>query len=196
MEMNLRSDTKKPLCLSTIFWKSKEGSARECSNLSQLENGYCLRGTVLTLLENAPYMIQYTVTCDGDWHTKTVEVIQTSHSAVRTLRLEVDDAQRWWRDGEEIAELRGCFDIDLGVTPATNTLPIRRLELREGESAGLTAAWLRFPGLELGRLDQSYTRLAENKYRYESRGGAYRTALEVDKYGFVISYGDLWRRLE
>src|SRR5712664_99467 len=38
-------------------------------------------------------------------------------------------------------------DIDLAVTPATNTLPIRRLNLEVGQSQEVTAAWLKFPDL-------------------------------------------------
>jgi hypothetical protein len=38
----------------------------------------------------------------------------------------------------------GCLDIDLGFSPSTNLLPIRRLTLAVGEAATVRAAWLPF----------------------------------------------------
>ena len=45
--------------------------------------------------------------------------------------------------------MRGCPDVDLAVTPATSTLPVRRLDLGIGNREAVTAAWIKFPGLEL-----------------------------------------------
>jgi uncharacterized protein len=88
--------------------------------------------------------------------------------------------------------LNGCDDIDLGFSPATNLLPIRRLELAVGAKAAVRAAWIRFPELTIEVLDQVYTRLAEDRYLYESAGGSFRRELIVDDIGFVIDYPDVW----
>ncbi len=40
--------------------------------------------------------------------------------------------------------LQGCTDIDMGFSPSTNLLPIRRLNLVIGASAPDRAAWVRF----------------------------------------------------
>jgi hypothetical protein len=42
--------------------------------------------------------------------------------------------------GHVLRDVRGCDDIDLAVTPATNTLPIRRLNLQVGGSESVIAA--------------------------------------------------------
>ena len=93
-----------------------------------------------------------------------------------------------------LKEFEGLVDVDLQVTPATNTLPIRRLQLGVGESAETDALWVRFPELALERLPQRYTRTGEFRYTYESRGGAFRAELEVDAQGLVVRYGDIWKR--
>jgi hypothetical protein len=41
---------------------------------------------------------------------------------------------------------------------------------------------------------QTYTRLAPNRYRYQSATG-FAAELDVDDLGLVIRYGDLWERL-
>ena len=71
-------------------------------------------------------------------------------------------------------------------------MPIRRLALKVGESAQVNAAWVRFPDFTLELLEQTYTRLGENSYRYESGGGKFRCDLKVDASGLVLDYPGLW----
>jgi hypothetical protein len=89
-------------------------------------------------------------------------------------------------------------DIDLGFTPATNTLPIRRLALGIGESARVRSAWLRFPELRLEPLEQVYTRQAERSFRYRSLvdGELFIARLDTDMLGWVIRYEGLWEAEE
>jgi hypothetical protein len=44
-------------------------------------------------------------------------------------------------------DLAGAVDIDISVSPFTNTLPIRRLRLARGLAADLTMAYVRVPEL-------------------------------------------------
>ena len=93
----------------------------------------------------------------------------------------------------EVADptLEGCTDVDLGCSPSTNTLPIRRLSLAVGASQTIQAAWVRFPELTVTSGTQTYTRLDESTYRYES--GTFSAELVVDEDGLVASYA-VWRR--
>jgi hypothetical protein len=92
-------------------------------------------------------------------------------------------------------ELTGVMDVDISVTPATNTLPIRRLSLDIGDTAPVDAAWIRVPDMIIERLPQQYTRTSDFHYRYESGNGAFTAVLEVDDAGVVVRYGDLWERI-
>jgi len=85
------------------------------------------------------------------------------------------------------------MDIDLGFSPATNLLPIRRLGLVVGEEVEVTAAWLPFPSLEFETLAQAYRREGERTYHYESGSGAFVRTLEINDAGFVTSYPGLWQ---
>jgi len=83
-----------------------------------------------------------------------------------------------------------CIDVDLEWSPSTNTLPIRRLALAIGESKSVSAAWVRFPSLEVQRLDQTYERLEDRRYRY--RSGRFTADLALDQDGMVLQYGVNW----
>ncbi|MEC0306384.1 putative glycolipid-binding domain-containing protein [Paenibacillus lautus] len=73
-------------------------------------------------------------------------------------------------------------------------MPIRRLGLKPGESASMTAVWIQFPSLTIAPLAQQYTRTDEYAYRYESNYGAYQADLEDDEHVLVSRYADVWSR--
>jgi hypothetical protein len=97
--------------------------------------------------------------------------------------------------GRRIPALDGLADVDLAITPSTNTLPIRRLDLAVGSSAEVDAVWVRLPELSIEGLSQRYTRLGDRRYQYDAFGGSFVAELEVDDDGVMVWYGDLWKRV-
>lgn len=178
-----------------VIWRSKiDGSLDRC-RLGMEPGGPLIEGEVVTLVDGSPARATYRVECNELWETRSVVATWQEGTSVRQIRLEVDEERRWWQDRQELEELRGCVDVDLGITPATNTLPIRRLALREGERASVTAAWVLFPELKVEVLPQTYTRLDEDCYRYESDLGSFTAELTVDDQGLVILYEGGWERI-
>ncbi len=104
----------------------------------------------------------------------------------------IAEAGEWRYNGVSQPKVSGCVDIDINFSPVTNLLAIRRLEPQVGQKVDTLAAWLKFPGLTLEPLPQSYHRISESKYRYESANGAFKSYLEVNNVGFVTHYPELW----
>jgi hypothetical protein len=156
--------------------------------------GWLLRGTVTGVLEDArAYALQYEVSCAPDWVTRSAVV--SGHVSATTIATSLAHDRRsgqWTRDGVHVPEVDGCLDVDLGFSPSTNTLPIRRLALPVGAEAPVRAAWLQFPSFALEPLEQVYRRVAERRYEYQSGGGRFRADLEVDAAGIVRRYGEYW----
>lgn len=179
----------------SILWQFPQLPSMERCALIEGADVERFEGTVLTLLDGEPTEIHYSVTCDAAWQTRSCTVTIESHGSTKTIRLEVDERGSWTRDGVRANELDGAADVDLGFSPCTNTLAIRRLALDIGQHARITVAWLRFPELDIIRSEQVYTRLTENTYRYESGTGDFRAELDVDEHGIVTRYGDYWREI-
>lgn len=179
----------------SVLWQFPSLPAMERCTLSGSASGQRLEGTVLLRLDGAPAEIRYAVECGLDWRTRAAEVAVQAGGATRTMRIAVDGSGRWTLNGEHLTGCDGLVDIDLGFSPCTNTLPIRRLGLAIGERAAVTAVWIRYPTLDAQTLEQAYTRLGGNRYRYESRGGEFVAELEVDDAGLVTTYGEYWRRV-
>jgi hypothetical protein len=109
------------------------------------------------------------------------------------LALEVVPGERWTLNGDEQGEeVAGLVDIDLGFTPATNLIQLRRLSLDISHEAEAPVAYLHFPELTLGRLEQRYRRVALDKYDYQAPGFGYTAILQVSELGFVTQYPGLW----
>jgi uncharacterized protein len=182
-----------PSSYRIMFWQRLDAPGSEYCTLDTSATGWLFDSTVLLALNDTPMHMRYHIACDDTWQTRAVEISSRDGTEDRTLRLTVDAEQRWWIDSSERADLRGCVDVDLTVTPATNTLPIRRLSLSIGAEAEIAAAWLNFPDLTITRSVQHYTRLTAQRYRYES--GTYRTEIDVDDFGLVTHYPDGWERV-
>lgn len=93
-------------------------------------------------------------------------------------------------------ELDGATDVDLAASPFTNTLPIRRLALEEGEARDIDTVYFSFPDLAASRDPQHYTCLETDRlYRFASRDSDFTRDIEVDRHGLVVTYPGLFRRV-
>jgi hypothetical protein len=177
---------------TSILWHSPELQSSEHCILADHPTGHQLTGVVVVPVEGEPAHLHYQVDVDRRWRTRRVDIAITRGGRERRIGMAADGTGNWLVDDEPISDLDGCLDIDLGWTPSTNTLPIRRLGLEVGAAESITAAWVRFPELTVETLQQSYQRLAERRWRYSSE--SFVADLEVDAAGIVLRYGpDLWR---
>ncbi|MCC6612917.1 MAG: putative glycolipid-binding domain-containing protein [Anaerolineae bacterium] len=178
--------------LSTVLWRFREEAHSDFCVLSQSDAGYELEGVVLRGQDGQPIRIDYHVRCDRAWRTTATTIAIHENGGVRRLEIVAQPDGQWQVDGEALAVWQGCTDIDLGFSPATNTVAIGRLKLAVGQSAELDAAWVRWPGFTFEVLPQRYTRLADDRYLYESRNGSFQATLIVDAHGMVLDYENLW----
>jgi uncharacterized protein len=177
----------------TILWRRIDLPGHEIARLDTLDAGWKLSGTALFSSSQGPTMLDYAVICDSAWWTHSAQVTGAVGDHVVNLNVSVNAERTWHVNGAECGAVDGCMDIDLGFSPSTNLLPIRRLALAVGEEAEVRAAWLPFPSLEFVLLPQVYRRLDQRIYRYQSGDGAFVKTLEVNAVGFVTSYPGLWQ---
>ena len=181
-----------------MLWRRVDQPGTEAMELRAGADSWHLYGLAALGLEGQPTQVRYHVACDLGWRTRSVDVGVKWGGDIRVLHL--SNKGGTWRAKaspqvrDELASVGSSIDVDLGMTPSTNTLPIRRLELAKGQSAELIAVWVRFPELTVEPLRQRYSRLEERRYRYESLDSGFSADLEVDELGLVTSYSGLWDR--
>jgi hypothetical protein len=177
----------------SILWRRLDVPGHEIGRLVRRDDAWELFGTAVFAHESGPCRLDYSVRCDSGWRTTSARVTGAAGDRDIDLAVSVGAQGQWTLHGVECPAVAGCVDIDLGFSPSTNLLPIRRLGLAIGDQAAVKAAWLPFPSLVFEVLSQVYRREAETTYRYESRDGTFVRRLEVNPVGFVTNYPGLWQ---
>ncbi|HEU4520671.1 MAG TPA: putative glycolipid-binding domain-containing protein [Thermoanaerobaculia bacterium] len=177
---------------TTVVWTRIDVSGHDAARLDEGPHLRELTGSAVFVENALPVSLDYRIVCGADWHTRTATVRGWIGTERVTIALAATES-RWTLNGATRPAVDGCVDLDLNFSPSTNLLPVRRLALATGESAVVRSAWLRFPSLELEPLEQTYRRVSEQVYEYETDG--FRARLTVDETGFPIEYGGLWRAI-
>ena len=177
----------------TRTWESELLDSVEEFSLFPVSERHRLSGTTLILHDGIRVEIAYTVDANPDWSTHHASV--DIPALATSFDVRVGPGDRWFIDGHHRADLDGCIDIDFGWTPATNTLPIRRLRFTTGTPRTIRAVWLKWSELLFVPAEQTYTKRRDDRWTYES--GDFAADLAVDEHGVMLTYGDppIWRTI-
>ncbi|WP_434680507.1 putative glycolipid-binding domain-containing protein [Pseudomonas sp. R1-18] len=193
-----------------VRWCNWSGEGLDYCSLVEGDKSSVIEGLVIgTPAEN--YAAHYTVRTDRAFRTRGVRV-----DFVGGPRLHLAaDGEGNWRDlirDEPVPLLTGCLDVDIAITPATNTLAIKRLKLKQQESREIAVAYVPEPAagtddFSVQRMTQRYTCLiADHRYRYEGAlqrvtgqgiiDHGFTAELQIDEYGLVLDYPEIFRRIQ
>lgn len=175
-------------------WRRVDVPGREEALIEQTREGWRLTGRLEAREAGIDARLDYVVECARDWRTRHALITGSASGVPVRFEFTADGNGHWALNGAPLALVKGALDVDLGFTPATNLLPIRRLNLAVGERAEVLTAWLRFPELRIEALKQSYEREAERVYRYDALvdGEPFQARLDTDEFGRVVHYEGLW----
>lgn len=177
-----------------VLWQRLDRPTLEFAQWT-VDREVILRRDVVGDMNGVPGRVMYRVRVGDDQLTRVVRVHLWSDSGNRHLYLCRSHQGQWQANGIARPDLADATDVDIGVTPATNTLPIRRFRVAVGESCELVAARVQFPALSVIPARQRYTRIGADRYLYESLESRCWAELTVRDDGIVVQYGDIWRTL-
>jgi hypothetical protein len=174
------------------LWRRLDAPGHDACRLERRGPGWRLDGTAVFREDGVLARLDYEVTCDAAWVTQHGRVRGWLDARFVELTVARTDAGLWNFNGVTAPGLEGCADLDLGFTPATNALQLRRVALAKGQAAEVPVAWLDVSTGTLERLGQRYERRTEATYWYEAPRFAYAALLELAPSGFVRVYPGLW----
>lgn len=178
--------------VATLLWRRLDAPGHDACRLDRNDVAWQVDGAaVFRHSDGRIAQLHYRVRCDRHWHTQWGTVRGWLGDTPIDLSV-AHGAKGWTLNEQPVPDLSHCVDLDLGFTPATNLLQLRRLHLAEGESADAPAAWLDVGDGSLGLLEQRYERLAGGRYGYAAPRFDCRAELTVDADGFVHDYPGLW----
>lgn len=168
-----------------VLWVRQDRPGNDACRFAEAEGGFLIDGSAT---DEAWNVTRYRVRARDDGTTRRARIGADSRIFIRRAPDGV-----WTLNGTTVPGLSDALDIDLGFTPATNTLPIRRLKLTIGAEATLTAAWFDPADQRLKPLRQVYRRMGEGEYSYHSPDTGFSARLKVDRHGIIRDYEGLWR---
>lgn len=177
--------------VASVLWRRLDHEGHDACRLIDTGDGWALAGQASFMEEGGLLCgLAYDIRCARDWTTRSAEVSGFVDKSPLAWRMERSQSGAWTVNGAHQPSLDSLVDIDLGFTPATNLVALRRFSLEVGASAVAPAAWFAFPELRMDRMEQTYRRLDADRYDYT--GINYRAVLTVSPVGFVTDYPNLW----
>jgi hypothetical protein len=173
-----------------LRWRDASGRGLEHLALTMAGSRIEARSVVISAEHDRAWT--YRIACDAKWHALSLSLIEVDGDA--RLELESDGHGTWTSRGRPVPAFKGAIDLDLTITPFTNTLPIRRLGLEIGQTADIVTAYVDFPDLALFPNPQRYTRLSATIYHFEAIDSDFEQDITVDSDGFVVDYPTLFAR--
>lgn len=182
----------------SLLWRRLDQPGHDLCRLLRLHagesSGWQLEGAAVFRHSSARHAhLTYRVHCDERWQTQRGFVRGWIGDDLIDRELVRHRDTTWTCDGAAVPGLSACVDLDLGFSPATNLLSLRRLALGIGATADVSAAWLDEDCAGLEELVQRYERRSETTYWYSAPRFAYAALLTITPDGFVSDYPTLWR---
>ena len=159
-----------------------------------------------------PYRLDYEIETAPGFTTARLEVGTTGDGWQRGLVLERDEDGDWSiascevghvdlpAPGGDVAALAEATDFDLGLSPVTNLIPLRRHDLlARTEWLELTVAWVSVPDLAVQADGQRYRVVRTDEHGsvigYEATDGTFDAEITLDPDGIPVEYPGIARRI-
>jgi uncharacterized protein len=198
-----------------LIWRGLDEWRTEAAEIHLTEDGVAARGTQIGL-DPLPYRLSYRLEALERFVTRSLEIKVGGDGWQRELDLTHDGNGSWQCDGAESGEARAdlpapggdtagleaSLDCDLGLSPLTNLMPIRRHDLHRGPGeAEFVMAWVSVPDLALHVSAQRYEHLRMEgegpvvRFTDEGMFKGFTSELELDQDGLVRVYPGLATRV-
>jgi uncharacterized protein len=196
-----------------VLWSGIDGWRAEAACVDLTGDGIRASGTQLGV-DPIPYRLDYELEAREHFITQNLCASARGAGWARRIDLRHDGAGAWSCDakaegevelsppGGDVDALAGALDCDLGRSPLTNLMPVRRHALHEGPGEfDFLMAWVSVPDLGLHPYPQRYEHVRADRHRsivrFVDRGlsPGFVSELELDADGLVLGYPQLARRV-
>ena len=196
----------------TVVWTKIDPPGTELAEVAVGPDSLEATGVAIGVAP-VPYRLDYRLDASDGLRTRRLEVQARGEGWRRSLVLARDAGGTWTIDagsegdvdlpapGGDAAALAGAEDVDLGLSPLTNSMPVLRHGLLEGGERDFLMAWVSVPDLAVHADPQRYTFVratagGRRLVRFlgpEQDGFTADIAFDAD--GLVVDYPFIARRL-
>jgi hypothetical protein len=167
-----------------VLWVRQDKPGNDACRFADAQGGYLIDGSSTDQNGN---ILRYRIRARLDGTTRRVRIGAMSRVFVRRAP---DDT--WMLNGISVPAVSGAKDIYFSFTPATLTLPIRRLKLGVGEEAEIPVAELDLENERLRPLPLVFRRVSNSEYECLATETGTKSYLSVDAQGIVRAHKGHW----
>ncbi len=176
---------------TNIIWTGKFYHSIENCTLTKTIAGNEIISTIIGDYESQIYKVEYHVKTNKNWETTFVNLKAQVNNSYQLFTLEKQDG-KFLLNGKPDDKLKNIFDIDISLTPFTNTLPINRLHLKDDERKIIEVLYFDILEKETKTVKQIYTRITADRYIYENYNKSFKAEIKIDEQGLVVHYPNLF----
>ena len=179
--------------MRTINWKGIIYNSIENCKVKKEGDYLFVDSKIVGTFETKSYSIDYTLKINLNWEIQSFEI----YTHVDTLKsiIQGNKIDSTWEINKELRNEFSNIDfIDISLSPFTNTLPINNLNIGIGDETTIKVIYLNILENKIEVLQQKYIRIAECKYKFENIPNDFEAEIEVDEYGFVMYYPELFKQ--
>lgn len=179
---------------TNLLWTGREYYSLENCLVDINGDGVDIHSVIVGAYQNIIYRVEYEIRTTQQWETIFVGIFGQHKNQQHRLRFDGDGKGGWTVNGKAEKKFDGCIDIDIPLTPFTNTLPINRLKLSPQEEKHIKVIYCDLLQGEFTAVNQKYIKLSDSIYHYENVPNDFEADIEVDAQGFVVDYPQLFFR--
>jgi hypothetical protein len=179
---------------TNLLWTGREYYSLENCLVNIRAMAADITATIVGKYGGTLYKVDYRIRTNQQWETTFLEIHARHHDLMQDILLEGDGKGHWIFNSKPAPEFNGCIDVDIPLTPFTNTLPIRRLKLGKNQSKEIHVIYCDLLEQRVRPVQQKYTCLSKTRYHYENIPNDFEATIEVDKDGLVEDYPELFER--
>lgn len=179
-----------------ITWKGIYSDTEEECNLQFLPHAIEVSSAIKGMYEGRIINVMYNIILANDWTVREFKVNGTVGDKEFFAAM-IRHPSGVWQDVHQNENIgfAGYDYIDISLTPFTNTLPIKGLQLEQGKTKEINVVYIDVANNQLRTDRQFYTRLGTQLFRFENDEGNFTADINVDKEGFVTDYPGLFKKI-
>ena len=179
---------------TNILWTGIAYHSLEHCVLTHSDESIEVNSVIVGANDDKIFRIDYSIKVNRNWESIFLEVkTQLSEKEV-SINCHSDGRGNWTKNGEAVNEFKDCIDIDISLTPLTNSLPINRLQWALNKPQQINVLFLDILSQEMLVVKQRYTKLSDTEYKFENVPNDFEAIITVDESGMVVNYPELFIR--
>lgn len=178
---------------TNILWSGIEYYSLENCIINAGAKGIAVYSTLIGFYQDKIYQVEYQLQLDACWNISSCRIHSQDGNKYETIDL-VKKEIGWFLNGTHHPEFDACLDVDIPLTPLTNSLPINRLQWAPNQEQVIEVIYIDVLEGKIKPVKQKYKNISKGFYHYENIPNDFEAVIQVDEAGFVIDYPKLFSR--